>query len=159
MTDDQQCMCGEKGRGLDVPDPKSSEPFIVDGEDVAEHEFPWQAGVRIDGLGFRGGATIISPSYVLSAGHVVVWGEGLPRDKNTQQVFDEDLPKLKVIVGSRDRNETQRIGVKSVKMHPKYKEAHTERVEYDFVLLELDSPLQFSNKIKPACPDTEKAKT
>ena len=160
-TDDQQCICGEKGRGLDVPDPKSSGPLIMGGEGVAEDEFPWQAGVKIDGVGLRGGATIISPSYVLSAGHLVLWAEGLPINDETQNIFDEDLPKLSVIVGSRDwnGNETQRRGVKSVKMHPKYNEVGTTRVEYDFVLLELDSPLQFSNKMKPACPDTEKCRT
>ena len=151
-------MCGEKGRGLDVPDPRSG-PLIHEGSKVAEHEFPWQAGVIIDGVGFRGGATIISPSYVLSAGHVVFWGDSLKRDKKTRGVFAADLPKLGVIVGSRDRRETQRKGVKNVKLNPNYKEIGTLRAEYDFVLLELDSPLQFSKKTKPACTDTEKART
>ena len=152
-------MCGEKGRGLDVPDPRSG-PLIHEGSKVAEHEFPWQAGVIIDGVGFRGGATIISPSYVLSAGHVVFWGDSLKRDKKTRGVFAADLPKLGVIVGSRDRRETQRKGVKSVKLHPNYEEVFgtdLRRAKYDFVLLELDSPLHFNQSIKPACPGTEKA--
>ena len=141
---DDQCMCGEKGPEL----PTWRMIFAFGGFDADEHEFPWHAGVSMDGQ-YRGGATIISPSYVLSAGHVVFWG------RRSLLINRDDLQKLGVIFGSSDRGETQRKAVKSVKLHPNYKEVEASvndisRVEYDFVLLELDSPLEFSRKIKPA---------
>ena len=79
----------------------------------------------------------------------------LPIDEETRSAFVKDLPRLVVKVGSRDRRLAERMGVKSVKLHPNYKVIEVSdidigRAEYDFVLLELDSPLQFSKKIKPA---------
>merc|ERR1719370_336129 len=86
-----ECFCGEKGDAL-VPDPFGPErnpgrpdpkndvdndtlnENIVNGLETTDGEFPWQAYINIAAGGkvSAGGGVIISPSHVLTAGHVMI---------------------------------------------------------------------------------------
>ena len=45
-------------------------PRIINGEQAAEGQFPWQVGLNVNDFWFCGGS-IISEEWILTAGHCV----------------------------------------------------------------------------------------
>nr|A6MFK7.1 RecName: Full=Venom prothrombin activator vestarin-D1; Short=vPA; AltName: Full=Venom coagulation factor Xa-like protease; Contains: RecName: Full=Vestarin-D1 light chain; Contains: RecName: Full=Vestarin-D1 heavy chain; Flags: Precursor [Demansia vestigiata]ABK63547.1 vestarin D variant 1 precursor [Demansia vestigiata] len=110
---------------------------IVNGLDCKLGECPWQA-VLIDEKGTAfGGGTILSPYFVLTAAHCI-----------------NKTKSIAVVVGQVDisRKETRRLlSVDKVYTHPKY--VHVTN-DYDIAIIQLKTPIQFSENVVPACLPT-----
>jgi len=130
------CMCGMKGPSLS--DLRIKAPG---GTVTTEHEFPWQVMISIASMGFVGGGTLITPSHVLTANHVVAG-------------FEADPKYVEARLGSNDRSSLRAFPVKAIYGHPNYGKIGTGPVigtTYDFAILELETPVPFSLKMSPAC--------
>ena len=129
------CMCGRKGPSLaDARDDR-----IVGGMNTTEHEFPWQVMISISSKGFTGGGTLITPSHVLTANHVV---SGWP------------AKYVEANLGSNARSSLTAFRVKAIYNHPNYRKIGSSPVTgsmYDFAILELETPVPYTLKMSPAC--------
>lgn len=136
--------CGVRGQSSVTGAKIASPSFqIVGGEDAEPQEFPWQISLQYmvpPGNNFRHGCggSIINKQYVLTAAHCV----------------DRVAPNSRlVIVGEYNLNQTdpleRKIAVSSITIHPKYK---TGGVMYDYALLKLETPLDFSGADKGLMP-------
>uniref|UniRef100_A0A7N5ZPK6 Suppressor of tumorigenicity 14 protein homolog n=1 Tax=Anabas testudineus TaxID=64144 RepID=A0A7N5ZPK6_ANATE len=133
-SDEENCDCG-KNRF------KSSR--IVGGLDAEDGEFPWQVSLQVKSYGHVCGASIISPQWLVTAAHCVqddskirfsqpgTWEAQL--GLHTQRNIGSTVVK---------RN------LKQIIPHPYYN-AYT--FDNDIALMELDSPITYSDYIKPIC--------
>ena len=131
-----ECMCGEKGPSIESPDRKHNEDAwnrIIGGNATAEDEFPWQVEITVSGQ-FYGGGTLITPSHVLTANHVV----------RKQKARD-----VRARLGSNDATKNKAFRVKEIFNHPDY--TNTPHTAFDFAILQLEIPVPFGNSMKPAC--------
>jgi len=125
--------CGVKGA--------DTTPWIVNGQDATPCEWRWQASLRQGDPGagefaFCGG-TLISDRWVMSAAHCT---DG--KNKNSFFVRFGDYNKN----SQQDDGQTQVRRIKSINQHAAY-----SGVKNDFVLLELENPVDFTDCIGPAC--------
>ena len=127
---DGNCSCGIANRAT----------RIVGGVPTEEHEYPWQAGVRIT-FGtktFFCGGSVISSEYVLTAAHCT---HGNP---TAGQVFlgtSQRLPPGESTGG-------ELFDVVVIFNHPSYNPDYTL---HDYALLLLDRAITFSAHISPVC--------
>ena len=140
------CMCGKKGLSVeDLPDPFHADftPNIVGGINTAENEFPWQVGIQTN-TWFEGGGTLITPSHVLTANHVVMNSNGNPWPATD----------VKALLGSHSRSRTVAFPVRRIFHHPSYTTVSNGRFQwatFDFAILELETPVPFDHTMLPAC--------
>jgi len=117
---------------------------IVGGYEAVPGSWPWQAYLIYDGY-FTCGGTLISDQWVLSAGHCFFGGED-PKDWTiVLGEFDDS-----VVEGYEVYN-----GVEKVIIHPQYDDVDTD---FDFTLVKLAEPIEFNDRIAPACfpsPDAD----
>ncbi|XP_039215675.1 coagulation factor X-like [Crotalus tigris] len=122
---------------LDKADDSDRGVRVVNGTDCKLGECPWQALLINDlGDGFCGG-TILSPMYVLTAAHCI-----------------NQTKHIKVIVGEVDisRKKTGRLlAVNKIYVHQKFVLA---TYDYDIALIQLKTPIRFSENVIPACLPT-----
>ena len=144
----ETCWCGKKGDAIEdlFPDPRQGDfrANIIGGQNTTEHEFPWQVQIRINNV-FSGGGTLITPSHVLTAAHVVVSCCGLSgRAENARDV--------KALLGSNAKDRNIEFGVQNVSPHPDYRRTSmSSSLHYDFAILELETPVPFDDRMLPAC--------
>ena len=144
----ETCWCGKKGDAIEdlFPDPRQGDfrANIIGGQNTTEHEFPWQVQIRINNV-FSGGGTLITPSHVLTAAHVVVSCCGLSgRAENARDV--------KALLGSNAKDRNIEFGVQNVSPHPDYRRTSmSSSLHYDFAILELETPVPFDDTMLPAC--------
>jgi len=143
-----RCMCGKKGPSEeeDFPDPNHGGfiPNIVGGINTTENEFPWQVGIQTK-TWFEGGGTLITPSHVLTANHVVM---------DTSSGNPLPAKDVKALLGSHSRSRTVAFPVKRIFHHPNYnilKRGRYEWATFDFAILELETPVPFDDTMLPAC--------
>lgn len=113
---------------------------MVGGQDALEGEWPWQVSIQRNGSHFCGGS-LITERWVLTAAHCF---------SNTSQTF-----LYQVLLGAR---QLVRPGphavyarVKRVESNPLYQGMASSA---DVALVELDTPVTFTNYILPVCvPD------
>ena len=92
-----------------------------------------------------GGGVIISPSHVLTAGHVMV-------DKYTGVRKPEET---KVLVGAGNIFDLHSYDAKNIHVHPKFYRSKDQTVlRFDVAIIELEKPMYFSPKVKPICLPT-----
>ncbi|KAI1706151.1 trypsin domain-containing protein [Ditylenchus destructor] len=90
-------------------------------------------------------ATVISPQYILAAGHCV--------DKH----YINDSRKLQVVAGALDitSKEAKRIDIESYEVHPDYvlmqEGTKLKQLDNDIAIFKLSERLQFSDRIQPIC--------
>ncbi|XP_034970813.1 coagulation factor X [Zootoca vivipara] len=137
---------------LPSPGPQDEEPLygvkedpdedrgvrIVNGVDCELGQCPWQALLIDDaGEGFCGG-TILSPEFVLTAAHCI-----------------NQTRTLKVVVGEVNTTVSGRTGtvhtVDKIYVHQKFVLA---TYDYDIALIQLKTPIHFSENVIPACLPT-----
>uniref|UniRef100_A0AAQ4QNW8 ST14 transmembrane serine protease matriptase a n=1 Tax=Gasterosteus aculeatus aculeatus TaxID=481459 RepID=A0AAQ4QNW8_GASAC len=133
-SDEENCDCG---RSLF----KTSR--IVGGENTQDGEFPWQVSLHVKGAGHVCGASIISPQWLVTAAHCV---QDDPRTRYSQPGTWEAYLGLH-IQGNTAKNVVKR-NLKQVIAHPNYN-AYT--YDNDIALMELDSPVTYSDYIRPIC--------
>merc|ERR1712210_255064 len=108
---------------------------IVGGHEAAENEWPWQVALFIDDAWFCGGS-IISDEYVMTAAHCA----------DGASYFD-------IMAGAhnvRASSEPHRVEITSYNgwTHPQW---NTADLSNDLALIELPSPIDFNDYIKPSC--------
>merc|ERR1711973_877173 len=108
---------------------------IVGGHEAEEHEWPWQVALFIDDAWFCGGS-LINENYVLTAAHCV----------DGASYFD-------IMAGAhnvRASSEPHRVEITSYNgwTHPQW---NTADLSNDLALIELPSPIDFNDYIKPSC--------
>lgn len=133
-SDEENCDCGQSSF-------KTSR--IVGGQDADKGEFPWQVSLHVKGYGHVCGASIISPHWLVTAAHCV---QDDGRTRFSQPGTWE------AIFGLHTQNSIGTMVVKKnlkqVIPHPYYNHVSFDN---DIALMELDSPLVFSDYIKPIC--------
>merc|ERR1711963_814866 len=120
--------------GIEGP-PSKAEGKIVGGHEAQEHQWPWQVALFIDNAWFCGGA-LISENYVLTAAHCV----------DGASYFD-------IMAGAhnvRESSEPHRVEITSYNgwTHPQWDH---NTLSNDVALIELPSPIDFNDYIKPSC--------
>nr|Q1L659.1 RecName: Full=Coagulation factor X isoform 1; Short=PFX1; Contains: RecName: Full=Factor X light chain; Contains: RecName: Full=Factor X heavy chain; Contains: RecName: Full=Activated factor Xa heavy chain; Flags: Precursor [Pseudonaja textilis]AAY85307.1 blood coagulation factor X1 [Pseudonaja textilis] len=122
---------------LKKSDNPSPDIRVVNGTDCKLGECPWQALLLNDeGDGFCGG-TILSPIYVLTAAHCI-----------------NQTKYITVVVGEIDisSKKTGRLhSVDKIYVHQKFVPA---TYDYDIAIIQLKTPIQFSENVVPACLPT-----
>merc|ERR1711892_1177822 len=110
---------------------------IVGGFEAVPGSLPWQAYLIYDGY-FTCGGTLISNQWVLSAGHCFFGGED-PKDWT-------------IVLGEFDDSRIEGYevynAVEKVIMHPRY---DADFIDFDFTLVKLAAPVDFNDRIAPAC--------
>ncbi|XP_063371926.1 venom protease-like isoform X1 [Cydia amplana] len=141
-----------------VPDPETvsiSAPkcdygkveLIVGGENAQLGEFPHMAAIGWvnfeDSYSFNCGGSLISPRWVLTAGHCT--RDPRARDPNPAIVR---LGDQNIDPSVQDGATPVEVPIKQIVKHPDYKPPHRYN---DIALLELATDVDFSNTIRPAC--------
>merc|ERR1711971_852075 len=119
-------ICGLENPGMDR---------IVGGHEAAENEWPWQVALFIDDAWFCGGS-IISDEYIMTAAHCA-----------------DGASYFNILAGAHDvraSSEPHRVEITSYNgwTHPNWDH---NTLANDIALIELPSPLEFNDYIKPAC--------
>lgn len=112
---------------------------IVGGQETEVNQYPWMALLLYSGR-FYCGATLINDRYVLTAAHCV---SGFSPERITVRLLEHDR-------SSNDENTIDRK-VKRVVRHAGYT---STTYNNDIALLELSSPVEFNNLLRPVCLPT-----
>ncbi|XP_029301572.1 ST14 transmembrane serine protease matriptase a [Cottoperca gobio] len=134
-SDEENCDCGRSVF--------KTSSRIVGGQDTEVGEFPWQVSLHIKGYGHVCGASIIGSRWLVTAAHCVQ-DDGKTRysQPGTWEAF-LGLHTQRNIVSS-----VVKKNLKRVISHPNYN-AYT--FDNDIALMELDSPVAYSDYIRPIC--------
>ncbi|XP_018520967.1 ST14 transmembrane serine protease matriptase a [Lates calcarifer] len=133
-SDEENCDCGRSMF-------KTSR--IVGGQDAEEGEFPWQVSLHVKSYGHVCGASIISPNWLVTAAHCV---QDDGRTRYSQPGTWEAYLGLHT-----QRNVNSAVVKRNLKQiipHPNYN-AYT--FDNDIALMELESPVSYSDYIRPIC--------
>lgn len=133
-SDEANCDCG---RSLF----KTSR--IVGGQDAEEGEFPWQVSLHIKNAGHVCGASVISQRWLVTAAHCV---QDDAKTRYSQPGVWEAY--LGLHIQKQNGKNVQKRNLRQVISHPYYN-AYT--FDNDIALMELDSPVTFSDYIRPIC--------
>lgn len=133
-SDEENCDCGRSRF-------KSSR--IVGGQDTLEGEFPWQVSLHVKNFGHVCGASIISPKWLVTAAHCVQ-DDGRTRysQPSTWEAY------LGLHIQKKPGSHVVKRNVKQVISHPNYNDYTFDN---DIALMELESPVTYSDFIKPIC--------
>ncbi|XP_055944512.1 serine protease 27-like [Argiope bruennichi] len=111
------------------------------------HRYPWIVQIRIAGEQW-GAGVIITPSYVLTAGHV---GKNILVAASYSEDNEVSLKDASVAVATQSKNsEFVTFRIHQVKFHPKFG-TYGEYPIYDIALLKLKDTIIFSKRIRPIC--------
>ncbi|XP_035535278.1 ST14 transmembrane serine protease matriptase a isoform X2 [Morone saxatilis] len=133
-SDEESCDCGRNMF-------KTSR--IVGGQDAEQGEFPWQVSLHVKTFGHVCGATIISPRWLVTAAHCV---QDDGKIKFSQPGTWEAYLGLHTQGGI--ASVVAKRNLKQIIPHPNYN-AYT--FDNDIALMELDSPVTYSDYIRPIC--------
>ncbi|XP_043975429.1 ST14 transmembrane serine protease matriptase a [Gambusia affinis] len=137
-SDEENCACGRKQL--------RSSTRIVGGQDAALGEFPWQVSLHYQPYGHVCGASIISKTWLVTAAHCV-------QNDNSHR-FGEPA-KWEVYLGLHDQRKIESYVVKrklkQIIPHPYY---NPNTFDNDIALMELDTPIEYSDYIQPICLPT-----
>ncbi|XP_055336343.1 transmembrane protease serine 6-like isoform X2 [Paramacrobiotus metropolitanus] len=111
---------------------------IIGGTQVKSRSWPWQ--VRMQFKQFICGGSLVAPQWIVSAAHCCF------EDKEKYRPEDITVQLKPELCGS---SQSIRVEVKEVIPHPDYKGEPAN--EYDYCLLVLKAPIQFSDDLKPVC--------
>eukprot|EP00095_Tigriopus_kingsejongensis_P003342 maker-scaffold870_size86522-snap-gene-0.20 protein:Tk03342 transcript:maker-scaffold870_size86522-snap-gene-0.20-mRNA-1 annotation:"transmembrane protease serine 3-like" len=152
-NESQPCECGVSSYGSDSCSPTLSR--IVGGKQVEEaSKHPWQAfificnsaGEKDHGVCFMCGGTLLNSRWVMTAMHCLVTKQGKARTNIKIGLGDHYMQKD---IGS---NPSVGHEVDQIVLNSKY---IPQLIENDVALLRLAQPIEFSEKVQPACLPTD----
>ncbi|XP_072754600.1 chymotrypsin-1-like [Anoplolepis gracilipes] len=115
---------------------------IVGGTPAAPGEFPWQVSLNVNGRHSCGGS-IIAPTKILTAAHC------LPNVTPSN---------LRILTGTINPNRGQFHAVRSIRVHPNYKDDARYAWQNDVAVITLQSPIQYNQYQSPiALADSQPA--
>ncbi|XP_054650729.1 ST14 transmembrane serine protease matriptase a [Dunckerocampus dactyliophorus] len=133
-SDEENCECGRS---------RFKATRIVGGQDAEPGEFPWQVSLHVKGYGHVCGASLISNRWLVTAAHCV------QDDGKTR--FSQPGTWEAYMGLHHQRNVGSTVvkkNIKSIYPHPNYNDFTFDN---DIALMELDSPLTYSDYIQPIC--------
>ncbi|XP_046541608.1 suppressor of tumorigenicity 14 protein [Equus quagga] len=135
-SDENNCDCGLR--------PFTRQSRVVGGTDADEGEWPWQVSLHALGQGHVCGASLISPSWMVSAAHCYVDDRGFRYSDHTMWT---------AYLGLHDQSKRSAPGVqerriKRIISHPAFNDF---TFDYDIALLELQQPAEYSGTVRPIC--------
>lgn len=133
-SDEEICDCGKS---------KFKTSRIVGGQDANEGEFPWQVSLHVKGSGHVCGASIISPKWLVTAAHCV---QDDGRVRYSQAATWQ--AQLGLHVQRKMAAQVVTRNLKRIIPHPNYNDYTFDN---DIALMELESPVAFSDYIQPIC--------
>ncbi|XP_069552334.1 suppressor of tumorigenicity 14 protein homolog [Brachyistius frenatus] len=131
-SDEADCDCGTRPYKLNR---------IVGGQNAELGEWPWQVSLHFMTYGHVCGASIISERWLLSAAHCFVTSSQENHVASNWQTYSGMQSLFK-------QDGIQLRPLKKIISHPDYNQM---TFDYDIALLELSSPLEFTNTIQPIC--------
>ncbi|XP_012332408.2 suppressor of tumorigenicity 14 protein [Aotus nancymaae] len=138
-SDEKDCDCGLRSF--------TRQARVVGGTDADEGEWPWQVSLHALGQGHICGASLISPSWLVSAAHCYIDDRGFRYSDPTQWTAFLGLHDQ----SKRSAPEVQERGLKRIISHPSFNDF---TFDYDIALLELEQPVEYSSAVRPIClPD------
>ncbi|KAM7412695.1 hypothetical protein PAMA_020193 [Pampus argenteus] len=133
-SDEENCDCGRSMF-------KTSR--IVGGEDAEEGEFPWQVSLHVKNYGHVCGASIINQRWLVTAAHCV------QDDSKTRYSQPGTWEAYLGLHTQRNiQSHVVKRNLKQIISHPNYNEYSFDN---DIALMELDSPVTYSDYIRPIC--------
>ncbi|KAJ8029520.1 Ovochymase-2 [Holothuria leucospilota] len=108
------------------------ESRIVGGTDASEGSWPWIGSLGFSGISHSCGATLIHPYWAVTAAHCVGY-------------FDTIALGFVNFLQESEHREVRRV---TVHTHPNY---NNVTLENDIALLQLQSPVTFTDYVRPAC--------
>ncbi|KAK3885984.1 hypothetical protein Pcinc_009843 [Petrolisthes cinctipes] len=121
-------------------DPSLLGTRVVGGTDTTIEEYPWQCALTSSRYSTNPfcGCSIVNNRYIVTAAHCV---DGANPNSFTVAVGSTDITRS-----------TTRVGVSSITVHESYND---NNLSNDIAVLELSSPLTFSDTVMPVCaPNT-----
>ncbi|XP_027030587.1 ST14 transmembrane serine protease matriptase a isoform X2 [Tachysurus fulvidraco] len=115
---------------------------IVGGQDATEGEWPWQVSLHIKNSLHVCGASIISEKWLVTAAHCV---QDEPKIRLSQP---ESWEVYLGLYKQNQLNKAEKRYLKRIIAHPNYNEY---TFDYDIALMELDTPVNFKETIRPIC--------
>ncbi|KAM9219673.1 suppressor of tumorigenicity 14 protein [Dugong dugon] len=138
-SDEKDCDCGQRSF--------SKQSRVVGGQNADEGEWPWQVSLHALGQGHVCGASLISPTWLVSAAHCHIDDKGFRYS---------DPAMWTAYLGLHDQSKRSDPGVQEHKLkriirHPSFNDF---TYDYDLALLELEQPAEYSSVVRPIClPD------
>ncbi|XP_051870429.1 uncharacterized protein LOC127569668 [Pristis pectinata] len=139
----RDCQDGSDESGCGCGTSPTKRTKIVGGEDAKNGKWPWQVSLQMGLYGHICGASIISNRWLVSAGHCFQDSDSIRY--STSSAWTAYLG-LQLMNRMNSRIVTRSIN--RIVTHPKYDEFTSD---YDIALLELKTPVFFSDSIQPVC--------
>ncbi|XP_063293289.1 suppressor of tumorigenicity 14 protein [Pelobates fuscus] len=138
--DTNMCNCGKR--------PYSRKTRIVGGVNADVGEFPWQVSLHARNEGHACGASLVSPTLLLSAAHCFQDIQGI-------RYSDPSLWTAYLGLHNQAQRTSQDIVQRSIKRIVTHKSFSDYTYDNDIAVLELSSPVTYTDFIQPICiPDS-----
>uniref|UniRef100_A0A8C5PQR1 Suppressor of tumorigenicity 14 protein homolog n=1 Tax=Leptobrachium leishanense TaxID=445787 RepID=A0A8C5PQR1_9ANUR len=135
--DTDTCNCGRR--------PYSRKTRIVGGVNADTGEFPWQVSLHAKNTGHACGASVVSPTILLSAAHCFQDAQGVRYSDPSLWTAYLGLHNQATRTTSTD---VQQRSIKRIVAHKYFNDFSYDN---DIAMLELSSPVTYSDFIQPIC--------
>ncbi|XP_072441450.1 suppressor of tumorigenicity 14 protein homolog isoform X1 [Chiloscyllium punctatum] len=139
----RDCMDGSDESGCGCGTSPAKKTKIVGGENAKKGKWPWQVSLQMGMYGHICGASIVSNRWLVSAGHCFQDSDSIRYSTSSAWTAYLGLRLM-----NRMNSWIVTRSINRIVTHPKYDEYTSD---YDIALLELKTPVFFSDSIQPVC--------